>query len=317
MAQTRKKRKRHSERKPHPTLDWHLYLLFRVFAALFAIVPVCISLATARFFGRLLWRVYGRGREQALENLRASFPDKDPQWILRTAKRSFEQIAMLGVDVMLTPRLVRKDNWRDYSTYRHVEYPKWLMQEGKGLLLVTGHYGNFEVMGYIISLFGFNLVSVARPLDNRYIDRYIRKVREQHGQRIIDKKGATLYMSRAVSQGANLGLIADQDAGKKGIFVDFFGRPASTFKSIALAAATQDIPIAVGYCRRIGNRFFFEIGFTRIILPHEWADKDDPIRWITQEYTHAIETFVREDPTQYWWVHRRWKTKPKGASPEL
>ena len=74
---------------------------------------------------------------------------------------------------------------------------------------------------------------------------------------------------------------------------------------------TRDIPIAVGYSRRRANRFFFDIGVNRVIFPHEWADKQDPITWITSEYTQAIEAFVREDPTQYWWVHRRWKSRPK------
>ncbi|MHC4536804.1 MAG: LpxL/LpxP family acyltransferase [Planctomycetota bacterium] len=95
------------------------------------------------------------------------------------------------------------------------------------------------------------------------------------------------------------------------MFVDFFGRRASTYKSIGLIAITNNIPIAVGYSRRIGNRFYFELGVTRIIFPHEWADKDDPLFWVTAEYTTAIEQFVREDPTQYWWLHRRWKHRPR------
>lgn len=93
--------------------------------------------------------------------------------------------------------------------------------------------------------------------------------------------------------------------------MDFFGRKASAYKSIALLALTQNVPIAVGGARRIGNQFYFEMFCNRLILPEEWADQEDPMTWITQAYTTAIEDFVREDPTQYWWVHRRWKTKPK------
>jgi KDO2-lipid IV(A) lauroyltransferase len=95
------------------------------------------------------------------------------------------------------------------------------------------------------------------------------------------------------------------------VFVDFFGRKASTYKSIALLAISSNVPIGVGYSRRIDNRFYFEIGVNRIIFPYEWADKDDPLTWVTAEYTKAIEQFVREDPTQYWWLHRRWKHQPK------
>ena len=83
-----------------------------------------------------------------------------------------------------------------------------------------------------------------------------------------------------------------------------------------LLALTCNLPIVVGYSRRIENRFFFEIGATRIIFPHEWADKEDPLKWVTAEYTRAIETFVREDPSQYWWLHRRWKTQPKASRRE-
>ena len=131
------------------------------------------------------------------------------------------------------------------------------------------------------------------------------------GQQILDKKGAAQYMEKIISSGATLCFIADQDAGRKGIFVDFFGRKASTYKSIGLIAVTNNIPIVVGCSRRIDNLFRFEIEVNRIIVPEEWADKDKPLEWITAEYTKAIEEFIREDPSQYWWLHRRWKHRPK------
>jgi KDO2-lipid IV(A) lauroyltransferase len=166
-------------------------------------------------------------------------------------------------------------------------------------------------MGYMLGLFGFNIYSIARPLDNKFISRYLYGVRRRAGQKIIDKKGAADVMSNMATSGATLCFIVDQDAGKKGIFVDFFGRKASTYKSIGLLAITNNIPIGVGYSRRVGNRFYFEIGVNRVILPEEWADKEDPLEWVTAEYTRAIEKFVRQDPTQYWWLHRRWKHRPK------
>jgi KDO2-lipid IV(A) lauroyltransferase len=177
--------------------------------------------------------------------------------------------------------------------------------------VIAGHYGNFEIMGYLLGLFGFKIYSVARPLDNRFISRYLYGVRQRAGQKIIDKKGASEMINELISSGATLCFIADQDAGRKGVFVDFFGRKASTYKSIGLLAITNNIPIGVGYSRRVDNRFFFEIGIERIIYPDEWKDKDNPLEWVTAEYTKAIESFVRKDPTQYWWLHRRWKHRPK------
>jgi len=246
-----------------------------------------------------------------LENLRASFPEKSEEWIERVGRRSFEHIVMLAVDVLFTPRLVKRCNWRKYSRYKNAERAKWLMQEGKGLLLVTGHYGNFEIIGYLMGLFGFNIYSIARPLDNRFINKYLYSVRQRVGQKIVDKKGAAKLMDDLVSGGATLCFIADQDAGKKGIFVDFFGRKASTYKSIGLLAIMNNTPIVIGYSRRVDSRFYFEMGVTRIIFPEEWADKEDALEWVTATYTQAIEEFVREEPSQYWWLHRRWKHRPK------
>jgi Kdo2-lipid IVA lauroyltransferase/acyltransferase len=300
-----------NKHKRNTIADWLGYIALRVAVVFLSMFSIETNLKFARFLGRCLWRFYHRGRLRAIENLRASFPEKNEDWLMQTGKRSFEQLAMLAVDVLFVPRLVRKSNRRVYSRFKNTERAKWMMQEGKGLLMVTAHYGNFEIAGFLMSLFGFKIYSVARPLDNKFISAYLYGVRQQAGQTIIDKKGAAEMMSSIVSSGAALGFIADQDAGRKGIFVDFFGRKASTYKSIALLAVTYNIPIAVGYSRRIGNGFFFEIAINRIIFPQDWQDKDDPVFWITAEYTKAIENFIREDPTQYWWLHRRWKHRPK------
>lgn len=310
--QTPKKKKK----KHNPIKDYLIYILVRTLCVVVHIFSIETNLNTARFFGRLLWKYYHRGRNRALDNLRASFPEKSEDWIQRTGKESFQQLAMFAMDLVVVPRLVRKQNWRDYSRYKTTERAKWLMQERRGLLMITAHYGNFEIVGYLLGLFGFNVYSIARPLDNKHLSRYLYGLRERVGQKIIDKKGAAKLMPKITSTGATLCFIADQDAGRKGVFVDFMGRKASTYKSIGLLAITNNIPIGVGYSRRIGNRFFFEITVNRIIMPDEWADKDDPLTWVTQEYSKAIEQFVREDPTQYWWLHRRWKSQPRIKEPK-
>jgi KDO2-lipid IV(A) lauroyltransferase len=307
--------KKKPKKKSNVVLDWFAYIGLRILVAFLYLLGVETSLRFARFLGWLMWRYYHRGRDRALTNLRASYPDKGENWYNTIGQKSCESIAMLAVDVFFTPRLVKKENWRQYSRFKNAELAKWLSKENKGLLFVTGHYGNFEIIGYMLGLFGFNVYSIARPLDNPFISRYLYGVRENAGQKIIDKKGAAELFDKVASTGATLCFIADQDAGQRGIFVDFFGRKASTYKSIGLLAITNNIPIVIGYGRRIDDRFFFEMGVTRIIFPQEWAGKNDPLLWVTAEYTKAIETFVREDPTQYWWLHRRWRHRPKGEKP--
>ena len=306
----KRERKRH-KRKRTIVEQWLVYVLLRIFLFFVFLFPVEKVLKFACFLGRGLWKHYHRGRQRALDNLHASFPDKDENWIRQTGIRSFENLVMLAVDVVFSPRLIRKENWEQYSRYKNVERVKWMMAGHQPMLLVTGHYGNFEIIGYLLGEFGFDIYSIARPFDNKFLNKYLYDVRQRKGQRIIDKKGAAEQMEQIVRQGSTLCFVADQNAGEKGIFVDFFGRKASTYKSIGLLAIQYNLPIGIGVSRRVGNRFFFEIEVARLIMPEEWKDKEDPLHWITQEYTRAFEELIRKDPTQYWWLHNRWKTRPK------
>ena len=141
-------------------------------------------------------------------------------------------------------------------------------------------------------------------------------IREKKGQKIISKKGATDEVTQVLDNRGVVGFIADQNAGTKGIFVDFFGRKASTYKSIGLLAMQYKVPVVIGCARRIDDQFKFLLEAQDIIYPQDWEDQPDPLRYITQRYTKGIEDFVAKDPGQYLWVHRRWKTRPKGEPAE-
>ena len=308
MALPKKNKNKH---KRNPVLDWLGYAAMRVGLFVLYLFPVRWNLRFACFLGTQMWKHYKRGRIRAMDNLRASYPEKDEAWLEATGLRSFQQIVMMVIDTLFTPRLLNKDNWSQYIKSINIERAKWMSKENKGLLMLTGHYGNFEITGYLLGQFFYNIYSIARPLDNPFINKYLYGIREAKGQKIIDKKGATDEMVQLVEDGATLCFVSDQDAGRKGVFVDFFGRAASSYKSIGLLAIQYNLPIAVGGCRRVGNEYSFEIEVSRIIEAHEWTDKDNPLQWLTQEYNTELENFIRKDPTQYWWLHRRWKTRPK------
>ncbi|MBN1788313.1 MAG: lysophospholipid acyltransferase family protein [Sedimentisphaerales bacterium] len=310
MAEEIRKRKR-NKRKKTAVEHWVNYVLIRALIFIVSLFPVEMVLKFACFLGRGLWRHYHRGRQRAIDNLRASFPGKDDEWIRKTGKRSFEHLVMLAVDVIFISRLLTRDNWEKYSTYKNAEPLKWIMAEKKPVLFVAAHYSNFEIMSYVLAQAGFDIYSIARPFDNKFLTKYLYGLRQKSNQKIIDKKGATESMEQIIKEGGALCFIADQNAGKKGVFVDFFGRKASTYKSIGLLAIEYNLPIGVGMSWRVDNKFFFNVEIVRQIMPEEWKDKDDPLLWITQEYTRAFEEGIRRDPAQYWWIHRRWKTRPR------
>jgi Kdo2-lipid IVA lauroyltransferase/acyltransferase len=306
-----------AKKQRNDLVDRLVYAALRLVSMGLHCFPVNTNLATARMLGDLLYRFDKKHRARALANLRRSFPEMSEREREHLARRSMQEIPMLGVEVLFTTRLVRLDTWARFVTLDNFrETLGLLLDKHRGLILLTAHYGNFEILGYVLALLGFPTSSIARPLDNRYISDWLFGVRERLGQKIIVKKGATEEVVETLTNHGTVGFVADQNAGSKAIFVDFFGRKAATYKSIGLVAMQFDVPVVVGYARRINDQFQFEVGVQDVIHPEDWKDQDQPNHYTTQRYTKAIEDFIRKDPGQYWWVHRRWKTRPKGEAPE-
>ena len=187
------------------------------------------------------------------------------------------------------------------------------MSGKRPLIFLTGHYGNWEMAGYVFGMFGFPTVAVARTLDNPYLERYLRSFRERTGQELVPKSGGFDQMVEVLRNNRALSFLADQDAGQRGLYVDFFGRPASTHKAIALLAIEHQAPVIVGVARRIGPGFRYEFFCADVIDPAEMTGSADDIRLLTARYTKALEQLIRQDPTQYLWLHRRWKHQPQAA----
>ena len=295
---------------------WLMYILVRTVFAVMQMFPIDWNLQTARLLARLWPYLMPRHRQRAVAHLTAAFgATRRPTEISEIADRCLESVTMFAVEAICLPRLISACTWNRYIHLNNFDQALELIVSGKGVILVSGHYGSFEVTGHLLASLGFDVVAVMRPLDNVYLNRFVVQTRRMHGLAVLDKKGATAGAEEALEKGKLLAFIGDQDAGRKGLFVDFFGRPASTYKSISLLAITTGCPIIVGYARRLGRVAQYEVGVQRIIRPQEWEEQDDPLRWVTQAYTTAIEEMARQAPEQYLWIHRRWKSKPKTRQP--
>ena len=299
-------------------LDRIVYLALRIVSMAVHSWGPGVSLELAKGVGTCLFVLDKKHRDRAMGNLRRSFPDKSEKQIKKLAHESMQHMCMLGIEVLFTTRLIRIDNWaRHIALGNFSPVLQLLLRKQQGIIMLTGHYGNWEILGYVLATLGFPTTSIARPLDNPYVSDFVFGVREQTGQKIIHKKGATAEVTEVLDRHGVVGFIADQNAGSKGLFVDFFGRKASTYKSIGLLAMNYEVPVIIGYARRHPRKpFFFECVMQDIIWPADWKSQEDPLHYITQRYTRAIEDMVRADPAQYLWVHRRWKTRPKGEAPE-
>jgi KDO2-lipid IV(A) lauroyltransferase len=297
----------------YPSLITHVgqYAALRIAAATLNVFDIEHGLRSARAIGSMMHRLDRRHRERILQNIRRALPELPEQRVEFLAERSAQHFLQLGVEVLFTPRLVSRDTWAERVRLHRLSEALDLLLSGRPTLLVTGHFGNWELLGYVLATVGLDMDAIARPIDNPLVNRWLLDVRERQGMRIITKFGATDRMTRVLEEGGTLGFIGDQNAGDRGLFVPFFGRLASAYKSIGLLALNYNAPVICGYARRLNDRFRFEIGASDIIYPRDWADQPDPLYYLTARYTRAIERMVRLAPDQYLWLHRRWKSRPR------
>ena len=246
-------------------------------------------------------------REVTEENLLHAFPEMSDAQRRRLTWRMWEHLFLFAVEVIHSSRKLHPTNCHHYVRFKgEAEAVRALLDE-RPLVHLTAHFGSFELGSFITALLGYEIYSVARPLDNPYLDRFINGFRGSRGQTILSKKSDYERIRDLLAGGATVMFVADQYAGSKGCWVEFFNRPASAHKAIALLALNHDALIGVGHCRRLGRPMHFELTFTAVIDPRTVKDEIDGVRQLTQWYTREFEKMIRQTPEQYWWLHRRWK----------
>lgn len=299
------------------------YLIFRSLVCIVQSLSPgrCAQIAgwLATFVHRCLPRKMTR-YEVARANIRLAFGDRyDDAAIDALIHGMWVHLFRLVGEIIHLPRKMRLDNVVQTIDFRGKESAVRALCSGRPVLMLSGHFGNWELAISIFGLFGFRMGLVARELDNPYLDRWFLKFRKYTGHRPIPKKGGFDLITEILSRHGNLAMLADQDAGAGGVFVNFFGRAASTHKSIALLALEYEALIVVGYARRLdepalpGGWPRYELGCEEIIDPLEF-DSADAVRAITERYTLALERAIRRSPEQYFWVHRRWKSVPRAGA---
>ncbi|MFN4259205.1 MAG: lysophospholipid acyltransferase family protein [Gemmataceae bacterium] len=292
--------------------QYTVYLAVRFLVCVLQMLPLSWAAKLAEGLAWLAYRVDRRHRLVAIENLRQAFPercadDEECQALVRAVYRHF---CLMIVEILHLPRQVHPNNWRRFFTMRGGDVMIDSMLAGRPMLFVTAHFGNWEIGGYMLGLLGFTSSAIARPLDNPYLDRYFGQFRQRNGQRILAKKGDYDQIQQVLRQGGVLATLGDQDAGQRGLFVNFFGRPASTHKAIALLAIEHKVPLVVVAAIRTGGLLQYEIVIEDVIEPEDFTDRPNAVRVITERFTDALERLVRAAPEQYLWLHRRWKHQP-------
>jgi len=253
---------------------------------------------------------------RAIERLAIAMPELPADQREELVLKSYEHLAMLAIELAVLPRYLTEDAWSEYIELGELNRVIRPLLDERPSLLLTAHCGNWEVLGYTMALLGFRMHAIYRPLDLRMADRWLRQTRSRRGLELLDKFGAMQQLPNLLSKGESVAFVADQNAGQRGLHVPFFGRLASSYKSIGLMAIQHRARIIVGCAQRKhtnpqqGLCMKYQIEIEDRIDPEDWEGQPDPLFYITARYRRAIEQSVRKAPEQYLWMHRIWKSRP-------
>jgi len=296
-----------------PSLAHRLeYALFAGISTVVRVLPERGALALGAGLGWLVGSVLRLRRSVVNENLARAFPEASPGWRRKVARASYRHLGREGV-ALLRMQAMSAEDVRDRTEVVGLERVRCSLAEGRGVLILTGHLGNWEIGGAATAASGIPLDVVARRQKNPLFDARLVRVRETLGMRVIDRQGATRHVLRAMREPRAVALVADQNVRAGGLFVDFFGVPASTERGPALLAARTEADVVVAIVHRLpGPSARYRLSFEPLESGSRVIDSEDPAI-PTRAYLAALERGIREAPEQYFWFHRRWKTRPDAA----
>ena len=289
--------------------QWLVYFVMRCVICVVQTLPIETCQSIARLLAHIAHDLLKIRRKIVDENLSHAFPGRTPQEYRRLALAMWEHVFLMICELAQMPRKVHDTNWRDHVVMSKDDMRRYVrvMLSERPAVVVSGHYGNFEVGGIISGLLGFPTFTVARPLDNPYLHEFITSFRQRTGQFMLPKQGSAKQIDAILQTGGTMVLLGDQSAGPKGCWVEFFGRPASCHKAVALFSLVNRAPMLLAYSRRI-RPLKFELGVIAEFDPEK--DELAGVKPLTQWYNEHLERVIRVTPAQYWWLHNRWKNKP-------
>ena len=241
-------------------------------------------------------------KDLARRNLTMAFPDRSVEWVENTLKNTYQFFIYNFIQFLAFPAA-----WEnvEYSVHGKDVLDKAL-EQNKGVIFISAHFGAWEMLGAWLGLNNYKLTGIAHHQQNRGADKFFKEQRELSGVKQIFRKESIENMYNILNENKLLGLVSDQDAKKKGVFVDFFRIPASTPKGAAIFHKNTSAPMIFSVCIKTGFQKY-QIEFLPIISADTTTEK------ITQAYTRILEKYVQNYPEQYFWFHQRWKTKPKNS----
>lgn len=283
------------------------YALVRVIEAFFLLCPRAVALWLGERMGLLFCAILTSRRRLAMSNLEIAFPKMRPAERNRLVWNVWKSVGRTAVEFIRITDIDR-NNFNDYFIVEGRENLDAAMSKGKGLVLVTLHFSNWEMCAVGTSYLVGQGVAIARPMKNPYVEKWVQRKRAAGGVSIILHRQAVKASLKILKEKKTLGVLVDQNLYTGGVFVDFFGRPAATTPLPSLLSHRTGAPVLVAYCLREGKKFRLvyepELTLTSSGAPEERLLAN------TQMISNELERVIKGSPENWFWIHNRWKRKP-------
>jgi KDO2-lipid IV(A) lauroyltransferase len=275
------------------------------------LLPRPVAVATGRGVGRIAYGLSDRLRRTGFRNLELAFPEMSERERERILRGCFKNLGRLLGEFSQFPHAT-PESLRRIVECEGLENLQAAQELGHGVILFTGHLGAWELSSFALSAFGYPINFLVRRIDNPLVERLIEKTRTRFGNRSIDKRAAMRPMLRTLRAGGTLGILVDLNTQPhEGIFVDFFGIPASTTSGVAalaLRTGAAVLPVFAPWDEK-RQRFVLHVDPPLPVTPTE--DTKEDIRQLTSLFTSVVESYIRRFPEQWLWIHKRWNTRPE------
>jgi len=286
-----------------------------LFVRFVGILPRPLAHGVGILVGKAVYYLHPRLRRVGHRNLQIAFPEKSVADRRKILSGVYVSLGRLLGETCLFPRYTQK-NAAEIATYQGFENFEAAQERGCGVLLLTGHFGGWEVGSFFHSLQGHPMKIVVRPLDNPYVDALVGHYRGLHGNAMIGKQEFARGLISAMRNNETVGILMDTNmTPPQGVFVNFFGVAACTASGLARVALHTRAAVVPAFTIWDPVLRKYRVEFDRPVeLVHTGNDEADAVT-NTASFTRIIEQYVRRYPDQWLWVHRRWKTRPPGEPP--
>jgi KDO2-lipid IV(A) lauroyltransferase len=270
--------------------------------------------AFGRIYGWISYKAMKRRRYIAIDNLTQAFPEKSAAEIEKIALGTFQNLGITFLELFAMSTFSDDELHKMIDFGNGIDLINDVRKRGKGILFLSGHFGNWELIAYSVGIFADKPITiVVKPQANESADKLLNEFRTARGNAVISMYNAARKIIKVVRNGEIIALLADQAAAMEDIFVNFFGRPASTYKVVADLALRYEIPIIMGFAIRQSDGTYkaelSELVYSDIVASD--CNKADKIKALTERHSHLLEDVIRKYPDQWAWMHKRWKHKPK------